>query len=320
MMAQNIFSQNVIALIWDFDKTLSPIYMQEPLFKRFNVDMEKFWREVGQMPSIYNQCGLHRVSQGNVYLNHILTYVNNGKFSGLNNEILKELGKEITFYDGLPDFFPYIKNAIEQNKEFSLYDIKLEHYIVSTGLRQMILGSSIADYADDIWACEFIEIVPSPSFEKDSLPLESTRVISQIGYIIDNTTKTRAVFEINKGCNKHPEIDVNASIALDKRRIPFDNMLCIADGPSDIPMFSLVKKNEGRTYAVFKAKSKEEFNQVNELQRQERIESFGEADYTEGSKTFLWITNAAEEIAKRIAEKRARWFKNNVGKPPKHIT
>lgn len=319
-MPQNLFQQNVIALIWDFDKTLTPMYMQEPLFKHFNVDINQFWREVEQIPAFYTQNGLHRVSHDTVYLNHILTYVKKELFLGLNNELLKELGKQIKFYPGLPEFFPNLKKHIEQNKEFSQCEIKVEHYIVSTGLRQMVLGSAIADYVDDVWGCEFVETVPNPGFEKNPLPLEGDRVIVQIGYIIDNTTKTRAIFEINKGTNKNPEIDVNASIAPEQRRIPFKNMICMADGPSDIPMFSLIKSNNGRTFAVYKAKSKAEFKQVNDLQRQERIESCGEADYTEDSEAFLWITGAAEETAKRIAEERDRWLKNHIGKPPKHIT
>jgi len=318
-MPQNIFSQKEIALIWDFDKTLTPMYMQEPLFKYFNTDSNQFWKEVDQIPSFYNQNGLHRVSRDTVYLNHILTYVNKGLFAGLNNDLLKELGKQIEFYPGLPEFFLNLKKSIEQNEEFSQHEMRVEHYIVSTGLRQMILGSDISNYVDDVWACEFVETVPPPGYLKNPYSLEN-RVISQIGYIIDNTTKTRAVFEINKGTNKYPEIDVNAAIAPEKRRIPFENMICIADGPSDIPMFSLIKGNKGRTFAVYRAKSKTEFNQVNDLQRQGRIESCGEADYTEGSKTSLWITSAAEEIAKRIAEERSRWLKTYVGKPPRHVT
>lgn len=320
-MPQNLFLQNVVALIWDFDKTLTPMYMQEPIFKHFKVDSGQFWGEVDGIPAFYKNNGLNRVESDTVYLNHILTYVNKGIFAGLNNKLLKELGKQIKFYPGLPEFFPNLKELIEQNKEFSQYEIKVEHYIVSTGLRQMILGSAIADYVDDVWGCEFVETVPPPKYDKTPYPLEAeNRVISQIGYIINNTTKTRAVFEINKGTNKHPEIGVNVSIAPEKRRIPFEKMVCIADGPSDIPMFSLIKSKGGRTFAVYRAGSRTEFNQVNDLQRQGRIESCGEANYTEGSKTFLWITGAVEEIAKRIAEERTRWFKNHIGKPPKHIT
>ena len=78
--------------------------------------------------------------------------------------------------------------------------------------------------------------------------------MGQIAYAVDNTSKTRALFEINKGCNKMSWMDVNAPIARDVRRIPFHSMEYIGDGPSDVPCFSLVSRFGGRTYAVYEAK------------------------------------------------------------------
>lgn len=319
-MPENLFLQNVIALIWDFDKTLTPTYMQEPLFRHFGVDSNKFWTEVSGIPNFYKQDGLTRVEDDIVYLNHILTYVNEALFPGLNNKLLHELGKELEFYPGLPEFLRIVKKSIEEEEEFRPHEIKVEHYIVSTGLKQVILGSAVADYVDDVWACEFVENVPKPDYDKATRSFENNRVISQIGYMIDNTTKTRAVFEINKGTNKFPEIDVNATIAPEHRRVPFQNMVCIADGPSDIPTFSLIKNSGGKTFGVYKANSKEEFNQVNDLQKQGRVDSFGEANYTEGSQTYLWITTTVRQIAERIAKDRSEWLENNIAPPPQHIT
>lgn len=319
-MPENLFLQNVIALIWDFDKTLTPSYMQEPLLKHFGVDSKKFWREVNGIPNFYKQSGLTRVESDIVYLNHILTYVNSGIFAGLNNELLRELGKQIQFYPGIPEFLGILKDSIEKNGEFQPHEIRVEHYIVSTGLKQMILGSAVASYASDVWACDFVETVPKPSYDRSTPSFENQRVISQIGYMLDNTTKTRAVFEINKGTNKIPRIGVNDSIAYEDRRVPFQNMICIADGPSDIPMFSLINHFRGKTFAVYAPQNENEFRQVNELQKQGRVQSIGEANYTEGSHTYLWITNAVQEIAKRIAKDRSKWLENNIGPAPKHIT
>ena len=77
--------------------------------------------------------------------------------------------------------------------------------------------------------------------------------------MIDNTTKTRAIFEINKGTNKNPGIDVNAKVVPEDRRIPLQNMIYIADGPSDVPSFSVVKKGGGKTYAVYNPAVRAEF-------------------------------------------------------------
>jgi hypothetical protein len=116
-----------------------------------------------------------------------------------------------------------------------------------------------------------------------------------------------------------PDIDVNAKIPDEDRRVPFQNMIYIADGPSDIPVFSIVNHFGGRTFAVYQPGSKEEFSQVNNLQKQGRVQSFGEAVYTEGSQTAMWIKNAVNEIADLIVVNRDRALGDKIGKPPRHI-
>ncbi len=148
---------------------------------------------------------------------------------------------------------------------------------------------------------------------------EDPKIISQIAYALDNTTKTRAVFEINKGSNKIPDIEVNAMIPDEDRRVPFQNMIYIADGPSDIPVFSLINRFGGRTFAVYQPGSSKEFSQVNNLQKQNRVQSFGEANYTGGSQTSMWIKNAITEICSQIVKNRERALGDKIGKPPKHL-
>ena len=320
-MTQPLFLQNIIACIWDFDKTLSPGYMQAPIFERYRIDPRKFWKEVEELPNYYKKDGLDLISTDMLYLNHILTYTRQGTFKGLNNAGLRKLGDKIQLYEGLPDFFSKIKHFVASNPEYGQHEIQVEHYIVSTGLRQMILGSRIAPHVDGVWGCEFIEDPPPAGYldaGKQAAPRES-KVISQIAYALDNTTKTRAVFEINKGSNKIPGIDVNAMIPDEDRRIPFQNMIYIADGPSDIPVFSLINRFGGRTFAVYQPGSSREFSQVNNLQKQKRVQSFGEANYTEGSQTSMWIKNAITEICSQIVKNRERALGDKIGKPPRHL-
>jgi hypothetical protein len=321
MMTQPLFLQNIIACIWDFDKTLSPGYMQAPIFELYKVNPKKFWKEVDQLPNYYKKDGLDLISTDTLYLNHLLTYTKQGKFKGLNNTRLKELGAKIELYDGLPGFFNKLKRCVTLESEYEQHDIELEHYIVSTGLRQMILGSKIAPFVDGVWGCEFVENTPPPGYLDAGVKrtLQDPKIISQIAYALDNTTKTRAVFEINKGSNKFPDIDVNAMIPDEDRRVPFQNMVYIADGPSDIPVFSLINRFGGRTFAVYQPGSKEEFAQVNNLQKQKRVHSFGEANYTEGSQTSMWIKNAIVEISDQIVKNRERALGDKIGKPPKHL-
>lgn len=134
-----------------------------------------------------------------------------------------------------------------------------------------------------------------------------------------NTTKTRAIFEINKGTNKDPRIDVNASIRQEDRRAPFQNMVYIADGPSDIPCFSIINQYGGKTFAVYRSGSMEEFAQVDSLRQQGRVQSYGEANYEKGSQTYMWILHTVQSIAKRIVENRARALTERVHAPPNHI-
>lgn len=320
-MTTGLAPQNVIAVVWDFDKTLTPSYMQEPLFQHFHVEARAFWDEVNALPAYYKSQGLAHIPNDSVYLNHILTYVREGVFPGLNNALLRRLGGKISFYSGLPEFFDQLRASVEEVEANRRYGISLEHYIVSTGLREMIAGSAIADHVDGIWGCEFAEQVAPPGFLRDGAAVEfdETRVISDIVYVIDNTSKTRALFELNKGSNKDPAIDVNAKVAQADRRVPFTNMVCIADGPSDVPVFSVVDQYGGRTFAVYKPGSSEEFRRANLLQQQDRVGGIGPADYTPGSPASLWIETAVHEIAERIVWERDVELGRRVGPPPRHI-
>ena len=79
--------KNIIAIIWDFDRTLTPTYMEDPLFKHYKIDPVKFWDEVNHLPGIYKNQGIHHISKDTLYLNHILTYVKKGIFKNLSNDL-----------------------------------------------------------------------------------------------------------------------------------------------------------------------------------------------------------------------------------------
>ncbi|MGH7996499.1 MAG: haloacid dehalogenase-like hydrolase [Opitutaceae bacterium] len=319
-MATPLFTQNIVACIWDFDKTLVPDYMQRPLFRRYGIDEPTFWAETNALVEHYHRRG-YRLAPEIGYLNHLLTYVLAGRMPGLNNKILAELGAEIRFYSGLPEFFRKSKDWVSERPEFLKHEIQLEHYIVSTGIAPMIRGSAVADHVDGIWACEFIENPLQPGFlEQRELALSAEAEIAQIGMVMDNTTKTRALFEINKGTNKNPGLDVNANIRAEDRRIPFQNMIYIADGPSDIPSFSVVKHNGGRAYAVYNPEKSEEFAQNDQLRSVGRIDHYGAADYTPGSNTTLWLKLHVQEICGRIVADREAAVAQRTGRPPRHLS
>ncbi|MDD9897378.1 MAG: haloacid dehalogenase-like hydrolase [Candidatus Melainabacteria bacterium] len=286
------FSQNIIAIVWDFDKTLIPYYMQKPLFENYQVEESQFWSEVNKLPEFYHQQGI-QMSPDTAYLNHILTYVKQERFKGLSNSKLRELGASLDFFPGVEEIFTQLNSMVHDDEAYQKFDIKLEHYIVSTGLTEVIRGSKINSMVKGIWGCEFIE---------DSGQLDS------IAYLIDNTTKTRALFEINKGVNVHPEdISVNQSMEEEHRRVPFHNMVYVADGPSDIPAFSVVRKNQGRGFAVYNKDNLKSFKQAKQLLEDKRVDMFGEADYSSGTITNLWLREQVQSIADKIvADKKSK--------------
>jgi len=319
-MASTLFNQNIIACIWDFDKTLIPEYMQAPLFRRYGVDETNFWKETNALAEHYRRRG-HHISPEISYLNHMLTHVLSGRMAGLNNKILRECGAEIKFYPGLPQFFETSRNWVKAKAEYARHEIILEHYIVSTGLAEMVRGSAIAPYVDGVWACEFIENPLQPGFlQQKELGLDAAAEIAQIGVMIDNTTKTRAIFEINKGTNKNPAIEVNAKVTAEDRRIPIENMIYIADGPSDVPSFSVVKKGGGKTYAVYNPASRAEFEQNDRLRHTGRIDHYGPADYSATGATTIWLQLQVETICDRIMAERESSVALRVSSPPRHLT
>lgn len=301
---------NIIAVIWDFDKTLVNGYMQDPIFKEYNVDSAEFWKTVNALPEKYMHEQNVRTNRDTIYLNHFINCAQpNGVFEGLNNEKLRDFGKELCFYTGVPNIFEKTKNLIADNTAYQEYGIKVEHYIVSTGFAETIKGSSVMNYVDGVWGCELIEH-----------EVNGKKVIAEIGYTIDNTSKTRAIFEINKGVPKHPEIDVNCKMKEDMRRIRFENMIYIADGPSDIPAFSMVNKYGGSTFAVYPKGKMEAFQQVEQMRYDGRINMYAEADYSEGTTAYMWISNTICKYAERMYRVEKEKLASSVSRTPRHLT
>nr|DAG47853.1 MAG TPA: hypothetical protein [Bacteriophage sp.] len=297
---------DVIATIWDFDKTLISGYMQEPMFKEYGIESSDFWKECNDLIRSYKKKGLE-VNADTFYLNLMLRYVRNDKFKELSNDKLKGYGKQQKFYPGAEDLIKTIKRLSEE-KEYQDFDITFENYVVSTGLKKVIEGTSISSYVEKIWGCEF---------------LEESGEIREVAYSIDNTTKTRAIFEINKGVeigpNKGARIDVNTKIPLDERRVKFVNMIYVADGPSDVPAFSVINQKGGATFAVYPPKDEKALRQVDDMRRDGRVQMYAEADYTEGSTAYMWIMNQLRRQASSIIEAKKQALNKYGPGTPQHL-
>jgi hypothetical protein len=312
-----LYTQTVIAFLWDYDRTLIPGNQQDPLFAAYGVDEAEFWGEVDGLLDFYGRRDI-AISRDSAYLLHILSYVEHGIFEGLTNDRLRSFGSEIQASPGIPDFFEATRKRVESDPKYAEEGITVEHYVVSTGIRQLIEGSVIGPHLDGVWANAFIERPAPPGFRERLDVDESPHAISHIGYSIDNTTKTRAIFEINKGVNKNPTIEVNARMSRDQRRVPIRNMIYIADGPSDVPCFSIVNERGGKTLGVYTTEPKDNFRNVRELQEQGRVQGMAKADFREGEAAFLWLMDSLEQIADEIVDARGRAFAD-IPQPPGHV-
>ncbi len=217
----------------------------------------------------------------------------------------------------MPDFLDETRRHVSDIPEFASEGITVEHYIVSTGILPMIEGSVFADHVDGIWANTLIE-TPAPPGYLDQLPVASAPApVSHLGYTIDNTAKTRALFEINKGVNRNAGIDVNARLGDEERRVPLRNMIYIADGPSDVPCFSILNQNGGKTLGVYTLDPMDNHRRVKQLQAQGRIQGMAEADYRPGKAAYLWLMDSIEQIGHEIVEARRQAFAA-IPKAPGH--
>ncbi len=283
---------NIIAVVWDFDKTLVDGYMQDPIFKEYGIDAKQFWNEVNALPEKYMKEQNVKVNPDTIYLNHFIKYARNGKLPGLDNKKLESFGAKLKFYEGIPEIFSKTKELIENNAIYKEYDIRVEHYIVSTGMSRIIKGSCVMPFVKNVWGCELIEAPGA-----DGKP-----IISEVGYTVDNTSKTRALFEINKGVGCWEDMDVNTKIVEAARRVHFINMIYVADGPSDIPAFSIINSNGGATFAIYPKGDEKALRQVEHMRMDGRINMYAEADYSEGTTAYMWICNKIAEFADRIRE------------------
>jgi hypothetical protein len=164
----------------------------------------------------------------------------------------------------------------------------------------MIEGSPIGPCLDGIWASTFVEHAAPPGYLSGGLPARRPGCLLRQGLVIDDTAKTRAVFEINKGINRDPEADVHARMAQEQRRVPFSRMLYVADGHSDIPVFALLNERGGHTLGVYQSASPADLARAAALREEGRVEAVAEADFRPGRPAHRWLMERLDRVADEV--------------------
>ena len=286
--------QTTIGIIYDYDQTLSPNYMQdEVLFPHFGIKADQFWKKSRELVDKEGYDGEL------AYLKSMLDYL---ELDRPTNDDLRKLGANLNFYKGLPEMFGEMSEVL--TAEHRLFGVKIEHYIVSSGLKALLDGSRIAPYVKKIFGCEFGE-------DRNGRITFPKRVIS-------HTTKTQYIFRINKGMLE-PNEDVNDHMPPELRPIPFNHMIYVGDGPTDVPCFTLMKKYGGSALAVYNPDEKDRvsFRKCYLLSAHaDRVKHIAPADYRAGSHLRMLLEEMVLEIANgMIRRKRAEIEEGMVSAP-----
>ena len=261
--------KETVALIYDFDGTLSPANMQEfGLIQAFGNNPQQFWQESGKLSS---------ENDASEILCYMKQMIDEAKAKGvhLTKENFRKFGSMVQLYPGVKEWFQLI------NKYGEMKGLDIVHYINSSGLTEMIEGTEIYNEFAKIYACSFI-------YENNEAVWPAVAV--------DYTAKTQFLFKINKGVHSISDHTlVNQFIPEDERPVPFSRMIYFGDGATDIPCMRLVKQFGGHSIAVYNPNgtNKEKSEQ---LYRESRVHFVCPADYTNNGKIYQVVTSIIDKI------------------------
>ena len=293
---------NNISIVWDFDKTLTPQDSTTELIRYFLGNKTKdFWKEVKNISEVDSKAPIDSIStsEAPVWMHLLLEIaiyrdtknkmeLNEGQFSSL-------IAHKIKFYPNVSNFLKKIKNL--SNKElFKNNNIKIHHFIITAGLQDLV--SAVFKYHQSsnlikkIFGCRYKTIKDEEGLVKKNIPI----------YCMDKTTKTRALFEISKGCFlPDAEYKVDDLVPIEKEWCQFENMIYVGDGDTDIPAFSLVKSRRGMTIGVNNPEDSKEniMKKAKNITKGRRIDLFTPANFKLDEELFYSIKIRCEQIAKR---------------------
>lgn len=260
-----------IAISYDFDGTLAPGNMQEfDFIPEIGATTKKFWAEVARLAEE------HEADNILMYMRQMLKKAKEAEVQ-VRKKNFSDFGAHVELFDGVLEWFDRIDKYGQERGA----DVK--HFIISSGLREMIEGTSIGKKFEKIFASSFF--------------YDHHGVAEWPALALNYTTKTQYLFRINKGIlNVHDHKSVNNFVPHSKRPVPFSNMLYIGDGETDIPCFRLVKDQGGHSIAVYPAHTKGAKEKAQKLIQEERVNYSALADYCEGSKLDLYVKAVVDKV------------------------
>ena len=244
-----------MAICYDFDGTLSPGNMQEYGFMdSLQTTPKKFWYKSNKYAQD-NSADLNLA-----YMKLMIEEAHN-KNVPFNKEAFCEYGKSVKLYTGVESWFKRI------NKYGKEHGIDVKHYVISSGLKEIIECTSIGKYFERIFASAYI-------YDANGVPCWPANVVNY-------TSKTQYLFRINKGCcDINDNRTINAYVKDSDRPVPFKNMIFIGDGETDIPAMKMVKVNGGHSIAVYNASKRGKKDKAKHLIAEDRVNIIANADYS----------------------------------------
>lgn len=279
-----MFRTKKVAVIFDFDKTLSPDYMQRVVFEHYGIDDDSFWAECQKFSDDNMQILGNNHSELS-YMNQFLRCVEDGCMADLTNQKLAELGEGIRLYPGVEQLLS------DLNKQ------DVEIYIVSSGIKSML----------DSLESRVQKATKNPSFKiqkiygGDFREDPKTGLIKWVASVVSPTDKLKAIMEISKGCDVYG-FDVSASVPKGGRRVPLESMIYVGDGPSDTFAFNLIHDSGGYTLGVFNPDVMAQFEQIERIREDDRLDLVAVADYRSGSTAYFWLMAKASELTLKSSE------------------
>lgn len=258
----------IVAIMYDFDKTLCTKDMQDYSFiPSLGMTESEFW-------SFANELGTNEHMDSVLAYMYAMVKMSKDKNIPLLRQKLVDMGRNVELFCGVENWFERISDfGSEQG-------VQVEHYVISSGMKEIIEGTSISKYFKSIFACEFL-------YDENGNGIWPK---TDVNY----TNKTQFVYRINKGVlDVANDNDLNRSMPDDSKRVPFCNMIYIGDGLSDVPCMKMMKAYGGYSIAVYQNRD----SKVEDLLRNDRVDYIYPADYRDGTGLDTTVKNIIRKMA-----------------------